>query len=64
LIGAPQRQKNGLELVSLLRPEIKPGRLVKVQSRGIDGFYKCTQVTHAGDFRGNDWYTSINARQI
>ena len=64
LIGAPQRQKNGLELVSLLRPELKPGRLVKVQSRGIDGFYKCTQVTHSGEFRGANWYTSINARQI
>lgn len=64
LIGAPGRTKDGLEAVSLMNPEIFPGRLVKVESETIKAFYKVTEVTHTGDYRGGDWFTKTKGKKV
>ncbi len=53
-----------LKCKSLLQPELKPGRLVDVDSiTGVKGRFKITEVEHSGDTSGGDFYTSIEALQ-
>ena len=69
LIGSPRaleeqveinerRRGDGFEVVSLLQPKIRPGELVVIQSRDVDGQFRVDTVTHSGSTRGNDWETT------
>ncbi len=50
--------KPTLKAKSLLQPEIRPGRRVQVESiANIRGTFRCTEVTHSGDTKGNDWFS-------
>lgn len=62
LIGAPTREKEGIQATSLMQPRLKPGGLVRVESEWVTGDYKITEVTHKGDFRGGSWYSEIKGR--
>jgi hypothetical protein len=62
LIGAPTREKEGIQAVSLMQPRLKPGGLVRVESRWVTGDYKITEVAHKGTFRSGDWYSEIKGR--
>lgn len=53
--------ESGVELKSLLNPEIIPGRLVKVEARFVNGSFKVEKLTHAGDTRGGTYYTDMEA---
>jgi hypothetical protein len=65
LIGSPEPGKDGETKVrSLLQPGIYPGRKIKVESLGANGFYRAEVVTHSGDTHGPDWYTDIEARPL
>jgi hypothetical protein len=46
-----------LKVKSLLQPGLRPGRKVKVESRGINGFFRIQSVEHTGDTHGGDWYS-------
>jgi hypothetical protein len=68
MIGAPvfgSPEKNGapaqLHVKALLYPELTPGCLVDVSSSQIEGVFRVTKVTHAGDTHGDDWTTDIEA---
>jgi len=43
---------------ALLRPDILPGKQVKLVSRDIEGVYKCLEVKFAGELDDNDTFTS------
>lgn len=49
-------RKSGLQFKALLNTEIVPGKLVKIESDGISGFFKVTSTRHYGGYRDNDWY--------
>jgi hypothetical protein len=63
MIGMPELLYNGkIKARTLLNPRIKPGRSVNIRTTAPGtGFYKVLSVTFKGDFRGNDWYTDIEA---
>lgn len=67
LIGSPEfaeDKKDKHQYVkarSLLQGTLKPGRLVLINSRQVNGYFKVEQATHTGDTWGTDWYTDIEA---
>ena len=64
LVGDPERTDKGLNIVSLLQPSIVPGSIVSIASKAASGFYKAVKVSHAGAIRGNEFYTTIEAKPI
>ena len=77
LIGYPNMTNQGVELKCLLDPRVKLRGLIKINNESVrlqkiaigspivpldkDGEYQVIKITHSGDTRGNDWYTSILA---
>jgi hypothetical protein len=68
LVGTPEHgtsQKEGgpkvLKARSLLQPAIRPGRLVRVESRKITGAFRVVRVVHSGELAERDWYSDIEA---
>lgn len=53
LINRPTKTKKGVNFTSLLQPELRPGKAVKIESdsQEIDGMYKLKKVVHQGDSR-------------
>lgn len=65
LIGSPERGDKGIvKAVTLLRPQIKPGRRVRLTSASLDGDYVCQAVTHTGDTHGQNWYSTLEVKRI
>lgn len=64
--GTPKNTKETplLTVRSLLRPEINPGSLVRVETRTINGTFRVQKVTHSGDSRGDDWSTECECKTI
>jgi hypothetical protein len=65
LIGTPIKREvdggAGVEFKALLQPELVPGRMVKIESRQVNGFFKLRQVAFAGDTHGQPWYAGAKA---
>lgn len=61
LIGSPHPKEKGLEVVSLLQPDISPGRLVQVVSKAFPQGqnFRASKVVHKGDTDEQEWYTKI-----
>ena len=59
LIGSPNKKDKGLEVVSLLQPEINPGRIVEIQSKFVKGQFRVEKVSHEGDTADTAWFTRI-----
>lgn len=59
LIGSPNKKDKGLEVVSLLQPEINPGRIVEIQSKFVKGQFRVEKVSHEGDTADTGWFTRI-----
>lgn len=58
----PAKKKTGpavLKVKSLLQPGFRPGRRVKVESRGVNGVFRIETVEHTGDTFGADWYSEL-----
>lgn len=54
-------QKQGIKFTSLLRPKVKPDDIIYVESAKYLGAYRVTKIEHRGSFRGNIWYSTIEA---
>lgn len=61
LIGIPKKKDKGIEGVSLLQPKIKPGGLIQIKSKNINGFFVVQKVVHAGDTHGPEWNSLFEA---
>ncbi len=69
LIGTPRVTRYGIEIRSLLRPNIRIMQRFFVESDTIRGTlrgggrptgeYHVTKVSHTGDTRGEDWFTEV-----
>jgi hypothetical protein len=64
MIKSPTVDIDGILTVEmLLVPDIRPGRLIVVESRRIKGNFRAERVTYTGDSSGNDWKVKIEARR-
>lgn len=70
LIGSPEfgsPETTGgrpvLSVKTLLHAGIVPGGLVKVESLTANGVFRVDKVQHSGDFFGENWFTTFEARQ-
>lgn len=63
--GAPESKKKAPHLLvrTLLKPAVRPGGRIQVESRAVRGLFKVLRVRHVGDSGGQDWHTEIEARQ-
>ncbi|WP_392738824.1 hypothetical protein AB3M75_05130 [Serratia ureilytica] len=61
MVGSPEKTSDGLKVTCLLNPTLRIGGLVRIRSilPGFDGDYKITELTHAGDLLGDNWYTTV-----
>lgn len=71
LIGSPEHGSPEalggpglLKVKCLLLPQVRPGRRIKVESLGVNGFFRVEKVSHTGDTHGGEWYTSCEARAL
>lgn len=56
------KEEAGVKVTSLLNPEIRPGRRIKVDAEFVKGTFKVEKVTHAGDTHANQFYSEVEAR--
>lgn len=71
LVGSPERmdkgkgktKKTGISLQTLLMPQLKPGKLFKLESRLINGWYRVTRSVHKASSDGGTWESSIEAKE-
>ena len=69
LVGSPnqkmlkigQTEVQGVDFVTLLQPEIRPGRKIEIKSEFIEGRFTVQKVTHRGDTSDGPWYSEIEA---
>jgi len=63
LIGSPvnKGKEEGIEFKCLLIPLIKPGVLVKIESKSINDYFRVDKVNFKGDTHGNDWECECEA---
>jgi hypothetical protein len=59
VIGSPEPTEEGVKVKSLLNHEINVSESFKVESRELNGEYIATKVTHEGDTKGSNWYTTV-----
>lgn len=60
LVGdSHQNAKREAKIVCLLRPEIRPGSLIVVDSVNLRGQFRAEKVVYKGDTHGNEWETEI-----
>lgn len=63
--GSPDQRgiKSGMVKVkALLLPDIRPRRLIKLESDGLSGIMKVIRVVHTGDTEGPDYFTEMELR--
>lgn len=48
-----------LKVKSLIQPGFRPGRIVEVRARGIQGQFRIQTVEHSGDTHGAEWFSSL-----
>lgn len=61
--GSKKRGPPILKVKALLQPGLRPGKLVKIESRGINGFFRIQTVTHTGATAGGEWYSELECIQ-
>ena len=61
LLGSPIRRAEGLELLTLLIPRIRPGRKLSVASNEIEGVFRCRKVIFEGDTHEGNWNARVEA---
>ena len=65
LVGSPVKREVegglGVEFKALIQPRLVPGRLVRIESREIDGDYKLVEVQFAGDTHADAFYAAAKA---
>lgn len=65
LIGSPERGDRGIvRATTLIRPQINPGRRVRLESQSLDGLYVTESIRHVGDTHGQPWYSELELKRI
>jgi hypothetical protein len=66
LIGSPTVGTDGIaEATSLMNWSITPGRQLQIESRELPKtHYRTERAEYSGDSSGNDWYITVEAKQI
>ena len=65
LLGSPQSGEKGIiEARSLLIPQLIPGRVVSLDSKLLNGFYRVDRVVFTGDTRGQAWYADTELKPL
>lgn len=75
LIGMPTQTQYGASFRMLMNPAVKLGTMIQIKNSEMneyqaqpgqvatpmddDWIYQAIEVVHAGDTRGNDWYTNV-----
>lgn len=55
--------KNGVEFTVLLDGSITIGSFIELRETDFEGQYKVVEVSHKGEFEGNNWYTKVTAER-
>lgn len=69
MVGIPKLTDNGIRVTTLINPEIRPNRVIKVQSDFVDlnaddGEYRVGRIDYSGDNRGGRFDMVIHAEAI
>lgn len=64
LINNVVKTEKGIEFSNLINGGIAPGKLIKVESIGVRGFYKVRKATLTGDTHGDEWFVMAEAEPI
>lgn len=51
--------KKSRSVQCLLQPKLQIHDVIRLQSGDINGLFEVQKITHNGDMRGNDWYSSL-----
>lgn len=63
LIGSPSVDSDGVLSCKIqIVPDVFPGRLMVLQSKGISGQYRIEETEHTGDNYGSDWQIAVKAK--
>lgn len=66
MIGYPQVTDNGVRVISLINPEIRPNRLIAIQSEFVEaanGEFRVGSIGYRGDNRDGNFYMQIHAER-
>jgi hypothetical protein len=55
----PLKEFDGWRVKTLLMPTINPGDRVKLNTRDVQGVFRCDQITHRGDNFDGDWMSEM-----
>lgn len=59
LVGSPEfGELNVVNATSLLQPDLRPGRPVRLESEMVRGLFEVYSVTHTGDTHGPNWHSA------
>lgn len=61
LQAAKREPSSGISFKALLNGGLKTNDIIRVESREFSGFYRIQKVKHTGDFRGDTWFTEVEA---
>lgn len=59
-----KKRRRGVQFKALLNTECIPGRIVRLESDFITGYYRINSTRFSGDFRGNDWYVECFTSEV
>jgi len=64
LINNVVKTSKGIEFTNLINGGISPGKIIKVESIGVSGFYKVRKTTLSGDTHGDSWFVQAEAEVV
>lgn len=50
-----QKRRDGVTFQALLNPRIRPGKVIRISSETINGYYRVDSCRYSGSFRGGNW---------
>ena len=59
-----KRRRRGVQFKALLNTDIVPGKIVKLESKWITGYYRVNTARFSGDMRSNEWYVECFCSEI
>lgn len=59
-----KKRRRGVQFKALLNTDIVPGKIVKLESKWINGYFRVNTARFSGDFRGNDWYVECFCSEV
>lgn len=59
-----KKRRRGVQFKALLNTDIVPGKIVKLESKWINGYFRVNTARFSGDFRGNEWYVECFCSEV